>query len=165
MRVLAICRGAPGLGRVVPSLGLVQTLAHAGPVTARFVSYAAGASYLAAIGQEVVDLGRPIGQFIDPVTPQASRVRELVKRDAPDVALVDGEFLVPAVLADLGVSIVFLANPHDLQGGDNAFRRAHRSLLVHADAVLISSLGCRRPALWPGLVAGTPCLEVPAIIK
>jgi UDP-N-acetylglucosamine:LPS N-acetylglucosamine transferase len=165
VRVVAICRGAPGLGRVVPSLVLVKALAEAGPVASRFASYEAGARYLAVRGEDVVDLGRPDGLFIDAVAAQALHVRKLVQQDQPDLVLVDGEFYLPATLADLGVPVIYLANPHDLIGAPNVFRRVNRLLLAHADAVLISSLSCTQPTAHPDLVASTPCLEVPAITK
>ncbi len=165
VRILAICRGAPGLGRVVPSLALTQALAARFPVTGKFASYQAGARYLAARGEDVVDLGRPDGLFIDSVSPQALRATELAEQDAPDLVLIDGEFFLPATLAHLHMPVVYLANPHDLTGEPNTFRRVNRLLLAHADAVLIPSLTCARPALRPELVPGTPCLEVPAITK
>ncbi len=165
MKVIAICRGAPGLGRVVPSLALTQALATVVPVTARFASYQAGARYLAARGEDVIDLGAPDGLFIDSVSPQALRVVELAEQDAPDLVLIDGEFFLPPALAHLEVPVVYLANPHDLSGEPSTFRRVNRLLLAHADGVLISSLSCTQPALRPDLVPGTPCLEVPAITK
>ncbi len=165
MRILAICRGAPGLGRVAPSLALIQTLAASSPVTARFASYQAGARYLAALGEDVVDLGAPDGLFIDSVAPQALRVAELAEQDAPDLVLIDGEFYLPTTLAHLDVPIVYLANPHDLIGQPSIFRRVNRLLLAHAGAVLIPSLSCTQPTSRPHLVPGTPCLEVPAIVK
>ena len=165
MKVIAVCRGAPGLGRVVPSLALIQALAGFIPVTARFASYQAGARYLAARGEDVIDLGAPEGLFIDSVSPQALRVVELADQDAPDLVLIDGEFFLPPALAHLDVPVVYLANPHDLIGEPSTFRRVNRLLLAHADGVLISSLSCAQPALRPDLVPGTPCLVVPAITK
>ena len=61
--------------------------------------------------------------------------------------------------------MIYLANPHDLTGQPNTFRRVNRLLLAYADAVLISSLTSTSPARRSGLVPSTPCLEVPAIIK
>jgi len=165
MRVVAVCRGAPGLGRVVPSLALVHAMAAAGPVTATFASYDVGTRYLTVRGENVVDLGSPDGLFIDSVAPQALRALELIEQHDPDLVLVDGEFYLPATLAHLGVPVVYLANPHDLIGPANTFRRVNRLLLAHADAVLISSLSCTQPTPHPQLVAGIPCLEVPAISK
>jgi hypothetical protein len=165
MKVFAICRGVPGLGRVVPSLALTQALATSVPVTARFASYQAGARYLAACGEDVIDLGALDGLFIDSVSPQALRVIELAEQDAPDLVLIDGEFFLPPALAHLDVPVVYLANPHDLNGEPSTFRRVNRLLLAHADGVLISSLSCAQPAFRPNLVPGTPCLEVPAITK
>jgi len=167
VRVFAICRGVPGLGRVVPAFGLVQTLADgSAAVTTRFASYGAGARYLAARNHDVVDLGRPDGPFIDCVAPQALHILDLVAEDDPDLVLIDGEFLLPVALAHLPVPVVYLANPHDLLGEPPThFQRVNRLLLAQADAVLISSLTCTTPAPWPHLVPGTPCLEVPAITK
>ena len=135
MKVLAICRGAPGLGRVVPSLALIQALSAIVPVTARFASYQAGARYLAARGDDVTDLGAPDGLFIDSVSPQALRVVELAEQEAPELVLIDGEFFLPPALAHLDMPVVYLANPHDLTGEPNTFRRVNRLLLAHADAV------------------------------
>jgi len=55
--------------------------------------------------------------------------------------------------------------PTTSRGEPTTFRRVNRLLLAHADAVLISSLSCARPAPRPHLVPGTRCLEVPAITK
>jgi hypothetical protein len=165
MKVLAVCRGAPGLGRVTPSLALTETLAKSGPLDTTFASYAAGTRYLAARAEEVVDLGAPEGLFIDPVSSQALRILELAEQDSPDLVLIDGEFVLLPTLAHLPVPVVYLANPHDLLGALNPFRRVNRLLLAHADAVLILSLACRRPTPHPGLLPGTPCLELPAVTK
>jgi UDP:flavonoid glycosyltransferase YjiC (YdhE family) len=165
MKVIAICRGAPGLGRVVPALALTQTLAESLPVTVTFATYGAGIRYLSARREYVVDLGQPDGLFIDSVAPQALSALRLIEDTASDLVVVDGEFFLPATLAHLEVPMVYLANPHDVIGPPNPFRRVNRLLLSHADAVLISSLTCPKPVPWPGLIPGTPCLEVPAIIK
>jgi UDP:flavonoid glycosyltransferase YjiC (YdhE family) len=165
MRILSICRGAPGLGRVVPSVGLTQTLTARHGGTALFASYSAGAAYLRATGRECVDLGIPDGLFIDAVAPQAVQLVELAEREEPDLILVDGEFFLPAALAHLQAPVVYLANPHDLIGEPNTFRRVNRLLLAHTAAVLISSLRCTIPEERRGLVPGTVCLTVPAIVK
>lgn len=165
MKVLSVCRGAPGLGRVAPSLGLSQTLARVHGAHTRFASYAAGYAYLQAIGQDVVDLGPPAGLFIDAVAPQALRVLDLAEADAPDLILIDGEFFLPATLAHLGVPIVYLANPHDLLGPANTFRRVNRLLLGHATAVIISSLSCHTPHEMSDVVLNAQCLQVPPILK
>lgn len=166
MKVLAVCRGVPGLGRVVPSLGLTQTLATCGEVDSCFATYAAGLRYLSALGANVIDLGAPDGLFIDPVSPQALHILTTVEEWRPDLVLLDGEFHLPATLAHLKTPVVYLANPHDLLGTANTFRRINRLLLSHAGAVLISSLACTRPTVRHGLVSGgVPCLEVPAITK
>jgi len=166
VRILAICRGAPGLGRVAPAYALVQTF-RAAPTGAEalFATYAAGPAYLTALGEDVVDLGLPDGLFIDAVAPQALRVLELAEEFAPDLVLIDGEFYLPATMRHLGIPIAYLANPHDLLGEPNTFRRVNRLLLNHADAVVISSLTCPTARELPGLVPGTRCLEVPAIVK
>ena len=72
VNIVAVCRGAPGLGRVVPALTLTRTLAAVcGLGTVTFASYGAGARFLASLGETVVDLGEPDGLFIDSVAPQA----------------------------------------------------------------------------------------------
>lgn len=166
MKILAVCRGAPGLGRVAPSLALAQTLRGADPASrALFATYAAGYAYLRAIGEDVIDLGAPDGLFIDSVAPQALHVLDLAERHAPDVVLVDGEFLLLPTLAHLRVPVVYLANPHDLIGPTNAFRRVNRLLLAHAAGIIISSLGCRRAHPLTDLVPGVGCIEVPPLVK
>jgi UDP:flavonoid glycosyltransferase YjiC (YdhE family) len=165
MRITAICRGAPGLGRVVPSLALIETLAARGNVTSTFMTYGAGARYLTSRGKTVVDLGEPDGLFIDSVAPQALRILELLTHDAPDAILVDGEFFLPVALTDIGAPVIYLANPHDLLGAQNTFRRVNRILLSYADMVIMSSLSCARPNPRPALVRGTPCIEIPPLTK
>ena len=125
MKIVAICRGAPGLGRVTPSLALTQALAStgAGPVTTTYASYGTGARYLTARGEDVVDLGTPDGLFIDPVAPQALQVLRLVDSTRPDLVVIDGEFLLPVTLAHAPMPVVYLANPHDLTGTQNTFRQ------------------------------------------
>ena len=163
MNILAVCRGAPGLGRVAPALALTQTLAATGEARASFASYSAGARFLAGLGHYVTDLGSPDGLFIDSVAPQALHVLDLA-RDA-DLVVIDGEFFLPVTLAHLDAPVVYLANPHDLDGPQNAFRRVNRRLLGYCDAVIISSLACTEPAPRSDLVPGTRCLEVPALCQ
>lgn len=165
MRIFAVCRGAPGLGRVVPSVGLAQTLRQTHCTRTAFASYAAGHAYLRAIGEDVTDLGYPDGRFIDSVAPQALQIQDMIERYDPDLVLIDGEFFLPAALAHMHVPVAYLANPHDLIGPSNTFRRVNRLLLTHAQSIIISSLSCRRPTLRPGLVDNTPCLECPALTK
>jgi len=164
MKILSVCRGAPGLGRIVPSVGLCQTMARIHGAEVTFASYSAGYAYLAATGREVIDLGRPDGLFIDSVAPQAIRVLEAAEALQPDLILIDGEFFLTATVAHLPASVAYLANPHDLEGPANTFRRVNRLLFAHADAVIISSLSCTRPRSAE-LVPGTSCLMVPPIIK
>jgi len=164
VNILAVCRGAPGLGRVAPALALTEALAATGGARASFASYGAGARFLAGLGHDVTDLGSPDGLFIDSVAPQALHVLDLA-RDA-DLVLIDGEFFLPVTLAHLDVpAVVYLANPHDLEGPPNAFRRVNRRLLGYCDAVIISSLACAEPAPRSDLVPGTRCLEVPALCQ
>ena len=166
MKILAVCRGAPGLGRVAPAYALAQTL-RTMPcgVQALFATYGAGRAYLAALGEQVIDLGTPDGLFIDPVGPQALHVLELAEQFTPDLILIDGEFYLPSTLRHLGTATGYLANPHDLLGTPNTFRRVNRLMLGHADAVIVSSLNCAEAHELPGLVVGARCLEVPAIVK
>ena len=164
-RVLCVCRGAPGLGRVVPALALTKTLGTNRHVQATFASYAAGAAYLRARGERVIDLGLPAGLFIDSVAPQAIRIQELVEETDPELVLVDGEFFLPAALAHLDTKTVYLANPHDLLGPSNTFRRVNRLLLSYTDGVIISDVACYSPELFDDLVPGVPCIRVPAIVK
>lgn len=163
MNILAVCRGAPGLGRVAPALALTQTLAATGEARSSFASYGAGARFLAGLGHDITDVGSPDGLFIDSVAPQALQILDLA-RDA-DLVLIDGEFFLPVTLAHLNVPVVYLANPHDLDGPPNAFRRVNRRLLSFCDAVIISSLACTEPAPRPELVPGTRCVEFPALCQ
>lgn len=165
MRITAICRGAPGLGRVVPSLALIETLAARGNVTSTFMTYGAGARYLTSRGKTVVDLGVPDGLFIDSVAPQVLQILDHLTHNVPDAILVDGEFFLPLALTDLGAPVIYLANPHDLLGTQNTFRRVNQILLSYADMVLMSSLTCTQPNSRPALVRGTPCIEIPPLTK
>jgi UDP:flavonoid glycosyltransferase YjiC (YdhE family) len=163
VKILAVCRGVPGLGRVAPALALTGTLAAIRDATVTFASYAAGARFLASIGQQFTDLGSPDGLFIDSVAPQALHVLDLAQ-DA-DIIVIDGEFFLPVTLADLNAPVIYLANPHDLTGSRSTFRQVNRHLLSYCDAVIISSLACTEPTQRPDLVPGTLCLEVPALCQ
>src|ERR1035438_3278264 len=101
VNILAVCRGAPGLGRVAPALALTAAIAATREVTVTWASYRAGARFLAGLGRDVTDLGSPDGLFIDSVAPQALRVVDLA-RDA-DLVVIDGEFFLPVTLAHLDV--------------------------------------------------------------
>jgi UDP-N-acetylglucosamine:LPS N-acetylglucosamine transferase len=155
----------PGLGRVTPAVGLVNTLTRRGEIEVVFASYAAGVRYLQRLGMTVEDLDMPAGLFIDSVAPQALQVLGLVERYQPDAVLVDGEPFLPVTLADVGVPVVYLANPYDLLPDTTTFQRVNRRLLTFADAVIVSSVGCPRPRPHQRVIVGTPCLEVPAIVK
>jgi hypothetical protein len=97
VNILAVCRGAPGLGRVAPALALTSAIAAVREVTVTWASYGAGARFLAGLGRDVTDLGSPDGLFIDSVAPQALHVAGLA-RDA-DLVVIDGEFFLPVTLA------------------------------------------------------------------
>jgi len=164
VKLLVVCRGGPGLGRVVPCYGLVQTLRTTCPTDALFASYGAGYAYLKHVGEQVMDLGPPANLFIDSVSAQAVEVERLASDVGAELILVDGEFFLPVTLAHLGVPVVYLANPHDLIGPPNAFRRVNRLLLAHCRAVVISTLSSAGVRLVD-VIPGVPCLEVPAITK
>lgn len=164
VNVVAVCRGAPGLGRVAPSVGLCQTLARTHGAETMFLSYGAGYRFLAATGRRAEDLGAPDGLFVDAVSSQAIRILDIVDAVKPGLVLVDGEFFVVATLAHLAVPVVYIANPHDLLGDENTFRRVNKLMLSHADAVIISSLRCSRPRLLR-LRPTARCLVVPALIR
>jgi hypothetical protein len=165
MKISAICRGAPGLGRVAPAAALVDSMKDYFDVEARFASYGPGAAYLAGREYAITDLGMPESLFIDAVADQAIAVLNLVESHDPDLVIIDGEFYLPTTLEHLTVPVVYLANPHDLIGPSNTFRRVNRLLLSHADLVIISSLSCLQPLRRDDLVPGVPSIEVPALSK
>jgi UDP:flavonoid glycosyltransferase YjiC (YdhE family) len=164
MKILAICRGAPGLGRVAPCVGLSETLRRSCGARTVFASYAAGYDYLARTGREAIDMGRPDGLFADSVSPQAIRALQLAESIEPDLILVDGEFYVLATLAHLPTTTAYVANPHDVVGPDNTFRRVNRLMLAYADAVIVSGLD--QQAICPlAMPPSVPYLAVPPIIR
>lgn len=99
------------------------------------------------------------------VGSQALVALGLVERYQPDAVLVDGEPFLPVTLADAIAPVVYLANPYDLLPDTTTFQRVNRRLLTFVDAVIVSSVGCPQPRLHQRVVMGTPCLEVPTIVK
>ena len=151
-RIAWICRGAPGLGRVTPSVALERTCPISPRPASIFLSYLVGARHLRALGHECIDLGPPSGHAVDPLGSQGEIVVRELRRTAPALVVIDGEpQLIPLVRA-LGLPVAVLANPHDLFGEQNHFRLTTCALADLADVVLVGAL---EPSRFPSRDNGT----------
>jgi len=174
MRVAFLCRGYPGLGKVVGALGLAQGLGRRRPAAeALFFSYYQGRDFLASQGLPVVDLleGAPDlrpGEFLAPFGLATRRLAEELEDFAPDLVVNDGEpYLVPVTREVLGRPTLVLAHPLDLEN-PRSTRLAvglFRHYYARADRVLVHGLrAVPEAALDLGGRAGA-ALPLPTIVR
>lgn len=138
-RLLFLLRGAPGIGRVAPGYALWKTVEDH-RIEALFLSSGPGFSFLERLNVKVLDTGSPSSMFLAPLTEQFDVVMNAVDEFRPDCIVIDGEPNVLPYLRCSGAQLVFLANPYDLIGSTNSYRKVHRVLVQYADRVIIPSL-------------------------
>ncbi len=126
-RVAFICRGYPGLGKVMGAVALEAMLRESTPgLESLFLSYERGVAYLRNAGANVIDLfeGLPPlapNSFCTPFGPETSRAMTALAAFAPTLVVNDGEpYLVELTSELLGVPTVVLAHPLDLHNPGNA---------------------------------------------
>lgn len=126
-RVAFLCRGYPGLGKVMGAVALEALLREATPsLEALFLSYERGVAYLRQAGANVVDLfdGLPPltpNAFCTPFGPETTRAMNALVAFAPTLVVNDGKpYLVELTSELLGVPTVVLAHPLDLHNPGNA---------------------------------------------
>lgn len=126
-RVAFICRGYPGLGKVMGAVALEAMLRESTPgLESLFLSYERGVAYLRGTGARVVDLFDglpPLGPnaFCTPFGAETARAMRVLTEFAPTLVVNDGEpYLVELTSELLGVPTVVLAHPLDLHNPGNA---------------------------------------------
>jgi hypothetical protein len=139
-RAVFICRGAPGLGRVSPSIALYQNLCDAGLEQYSFVSYAAGNWFLSGQQLKCAEIETPLGNFVEPISEGFEKCVRILEEIDPDIVIVDGEPYLLLALNGLGYKTLYLANPHDIFGEQNHFKRMNAQFIKFADQVIVPSL-------------------------
>lgn len=126
-RVAFICRGYPGLGKVMGAAALEAMLRESTPgFESLFLSYERGVAYLRNAGATVIDLfdGLPRlapNAFCTPFGPETTRAMNALAAFSPTLVVNDGEpYLVELTSELLGVPTVVLAHPLDLHNPGNA---------------------------------------------
>ena len=120
MKVYAVLRGFPGLGRVSSGIALLNSMKEHG-CDVKAVSYLQGTDALSKQGIEPFanqnvskhDI-MPIG--LNPIEKYASVIIEKILQDSPDLVLIDGEPLLTSTLCSVFDKnrVVSLLNPTDL---------------------------------------------------
>lgn len=141
MRVAYICRGYPGLGKVMGALTIHQRLSGQPNYRGLFLSYDRGHAYLSAERypcEDVLATGGQIARdgFCAPFRAETRRALEVLEGFEPTLVVNDGEpYLVDMTEELLGVKTVVLAHPLDVENPGNAhgvrlfrhfYRRASR---------------------------------------
>ena len=125
VRVAYICRGYPGLGKVMGALTVHQRLSGRPDYHGLFLSYDRGHAYLSAERYPCEDLLQTGGQVARDsfCTPFAAETRFLMQRLAdfePTLIINDGEpYLIDITAELLGVPTLVLAHPLDLENPGN----------------------------------------------
>ena len=138
--VLFLVRGAPGLGRVSPSIALHREWAGSDRSTYRFVSYLTGSWYLRSMGYPNEEIEPPSEYFIDPLSTSGKRCITVADDLSPELIVIDGEPYMAMILSMLGHRVIYLANPYDLAGHSDAFNLIHRGCLAGVAMVLVPTL-------------------------
>ena len=138
-RILFLVRGAPGLGRVMPSLAMWETIKASGG-KALFLTNRVGYKFLSILKEDVLDIGATESIFLNPLDPPFEKAINSIEKFEPDLIVVDGEPVVLPYLRRFERSIIFIANPHDLFGPINHFRKIHKVFVEHADLIVVPSL-------------------------
>lgn len=191
LRVAYICRGYPGLGKVMGALTIHQRLALRPDYQGLFLSYDRGHAYLSAARYPCEDLlatGGAVARdgFCSPFAAESRRAVDLLEAFEPDVVVDDGEpYLVDITEQMLQVPTLVLAHPLDVENPGNEYgvrlfrhfyRRASK-VVAHGLRRLSPSavtLGGRagqvtqintlvRQPIWHAARAGTLACDGPAV--
>lgn len=171
MRVAAILRGFPGLGRIMPGLSLLTQLQEDYGCECILYTYGQGLSVAAQsslpmpldLCPEHADL-TAIG--LNPVTRNGAAILNFIIRAKPDKILLDGEPLVTRALS-LCVppdNIISLLNPHDIENEHLPYStlRYFQDCFLSGSKAIVHGLQVRQ-----GLVrkAGCSILYIPTILR
>lgn len=165
-----LARGEPGLGRLMETVSLAQTVAAGqAPGRIRVLTSATAAPFARRacpfpVDEFDLERGGDIQQtLIDSSAVQ--RLLERLARQRPAALVVDGyAFLVPLLRAATGAALVVVANRHDLDNPAHSrgARLLQAALHAPADLILVGEL--RRD--WRlGRLAGLPALLLPALVR
>ena len=127
MKVCFVCRGYPGLGKVVGAFALHRMFGErVKSYDALFLSYLSGLEFLTNQSCPVVDLLAQTphfgpGRFCAPLGPETEILVDVLNDFTPDFVVIDGEpYLIDVVRELLGIPTVVLAHPLDLLNSNNS---------------------------------------------
>jgi hypothetical protein len=120
MRVVAILRGFPGLGRVIAGIELLDLLKKNYAAEIHLFTYMQGSSYAQSLGFQVnapVDYRDLSSIGITPVSRYGESIIECIKTLPADLVIIDGEplFIELLKLLRLKCKIISLLNPFDIK--------------------------------------------------
>ena len=124
MKIYAVLRGFPGLGRVIPGVELLSHFEKKHNACIKISTYFQGESYIKSKGYNtsvVVDEKDTSSVGIISVSKSGERIIEDILSFNPDIVIIDGE---PILLHNLKISypklqIVSLLNPFDINNPHN----------------------------------------------
>jgi len=126
MRVAALLRGFPGLGRVVAGLEVLKVFQEQYGAETQVFSYLQGSAYCRTMSipvhDNIIDIGDLSGIGLIPVSPSGERVISLMQEWRPDIILCDGEPLMTRIMSlffDFA-KVVSILNPYDVINPFNA---------------------------------------------
>lgn len=168
-KLLLVCRGWPGLGRVIQSYCLFELVRALRPTSqGEFYSSGPGLAWLEE--QEVLVKDLPtVPQQLSTMSyllqAPAVRLFQSIQKDPPSAIVVDGEpLIVPVLRTFYQGPIVAMLNPAEVIGRDEARAAAFLTFVETADAIICSALdaapGCTR---WPH--AKVPAFELAPLVR
>ena len=151
-RIAFVCRGYPGLGKVMGAYAVDTMLRErlGSNTTSLFFSYFQGFQYLRSRSRPVVDLLAHCppfepGRFCAPLGPETELLVEELERFQPDLVVNDGEpYLIDVTAELMGIPTVVLAHPLDLHNPMNSCIGINSFRYFYSKAALVIAHGMER---------------------
>lgn len=152
MKVCFICRGYPGLGKVVGCVAMNELLReeYSENYESVFLSYYGGYEYLKSSGHQVTDIlsnNIHIGRnaFCTAFGPETRRCVDIIGDFAPDAVVNDGEpYLIEVTEDILNIPTIVLAHPSDLDTPTNTKLAVDLFRYYYSKATLVISHGMNK---------------------
>lgn len=126
MRVAALLRGFPGLGRVVAGLEVLKSFQDRFDAETQVFTYLQGSAYCRSMSipvqDDIIDVGDLSGIGLNPVSHSGEKVIARLYEWRPDIILCDGEPLMTRIISlffDFA-KVVSILNPYDVINPFNA---------------------------------------------
>ena len=157
MKILAILRGFPGLGRVVAGVSILEELRDQHGFKIKMISYLQGNLYLKTRGYSTNEVSPrdycPLGLL--PTSLFGADIHRTISEWKPNLILIDGEPLMlhSIKLSHPSLPVITLLNPSDVENphNDKAAMDYFRNIYAMADLAIVH--GLQRPSLPSGFKA------------